>query len=529
MREERHTQNLRQGAFRALPWLVLLVMLSVTWFASNHEHQVNRQATKTQFDFALRETVSRIEQRVQGYEQMLRGVQSLYATTPWLNRAALRDYVEGLQLDANFVGIQAIGVVDWVPEEAAAKHLNALRASGFPGYQIAPAGARAAYAPIVQREPYIGRNRAAIGTDVWIDPTRRNALEKSRDSGMPAISGKVELKVDVSSEAPPGFIMYLPIYARESAHGNLQSRRAHLKGWVYASFHMSDFMASLYGTQQPGLSLAIYDGTELTPGTLMYRSATTTAGGGGNGSLHAREYMVVGGRNWTLSLNSLDGFDYLYGRSLASEIGVAGVVLSVVLAFLAWLLIHGRARALRIAERMTEELRHMAQHDTLTGLPNRALFSDRLNQELEHARRHKGRFAMLFIDLDNFKPINDQYGHAIGDDVLIKAAQRLKSCVRAADSVGRIGGDEFVVLLAQLNETEPVQALAEKMHRSLKNPMVVNGQEFSISSSIGVAVFPQDGADAEALTKSADEAMYRAKKAGRDCVRLSEANGDHHV
>jgi diguanylate cyclase (GGDEF)-like protein len=178
---------------------------------------------------------------------------------------------------------------------------------------------------------------------------------------------------------------------------------------------------------------------------------------------------------------------------------------------------------------MTEELRHMAQHDTLTGLPNRALFSDRLSQELEHARRHKGRFAMLFIDLDNFKPINDQYGHAIGDDVLIKAAQRLKSCVRAADSVGRIGGDEFVVLLAQLNETEPVQALAEKMHRCLKSPIVVNGQKFSISSSIGVAVFPQDGADAEALTKSADEAMYRAKKAGRDCVRLSESHGDSHV
>jgi diguanylate cyclase (GGDEF)-like protein len=346
---------------------------------------------------------------------------------------------------------------------------------------------------------------------------------------MPAVSGKVELKVDVRSDAPPGFVMYMPIYARESAHGNLQSRRAHLKGWVYASFHMSDFMASLYGTQQPDLSLAIYDGTELAPGALMYRSDTTTAGGGGTGSLHAREYMVVGGRNWTLSLNSLDGFDHLYGRSLASEIAVAGALLSAVLAFLTWLMIHGRARALRIAESMTEELRHMAQHDTLTGLPNRALFSDRLNQELEHARRHKGRFAMLFIDLDNFKPINDQYGHAIGDDVLIKAAQRLKSCVRAADSVGRIGGDEFVVLLAQLNEAEPVQALAEKMHRCLKNPIEVSGQKFSISSSIGVAVFPQDGADAAALTKSADEAMYRAKKAGRDCVRLSEANGDHHV
>jgi diguanylate cyclase (GGDEF)-like protein len=181
---------------------------------------------------------------------------------------------------------------------------------------------------------------------------------------------------------------------------------------------------------------------------------------------------------------------------------------------------------LRLAESMTEELRHMAQHDPLTDLPNRALFNDRLNRELARAKRQHGRFAMAFIDLDHFKPINDRFGHDVGDQVLRRFASQLQRCVRAADTVGRIGGDEFVVLLAELSDADPVLALAEKLHQALHQPFVVDGHELSISCSIGVAVYPENGADAVALVKGADDAMYRAKEAGRDCVRLCSAVAD---
>jgi diguanylate cyclase (GGDEF)-like protein len=173
----------------------------------------------------------------------------------------------------------------------------------------------------------------------------------------------------------------------------------------------------------------------------------------------------------------------------------------------------------RLAEAMTEELRHMAQHDPLTDLPNRALFNDRLSQELARARRQNGRLAMVFLDLDHFKSINDNYGHDVGDQVLRRVARQLQACVRASDTVGRIGGDEFVVLLAQLSESDSVLALAGELRESLRQPFKVDGHELSISCSIGVAVYPEDGTDAEGLTKGADDAMYRAKEAGRDCVR----------
>jgi diguanylate cyclase (GGDEF)-like protein len=508
-----------------LPWLILAVMLAVTWFAWDHERQTTRSAMRSQFDFALRETVSRIEQRVQGYEQMLRGVQSLYATTPWHNRSAMRNYVETLQLDANFAGVQTLGAVAWVPEPSRAEHLAAMRNAGIAGYAIEPKGLRAAYAPIVQREPYTGRNRAPVGSDVWTDPVRRAALEQARDSGTAAISGKVALKVDAPGEAPPGFIMYLPIYAQGQAHDSVQQRRASLIGWVYAAFHMDDFMASLYGAQSPGLRVAMYDGTDTVAASLLYRSESPEAFAPADSaqSVSATEYMVVAGHNWTLSLQSQDDFAHRYGRSLTTEIAVAGSLLSLILAMLAWQMIHGRAEALRLAAAMTEELRDMAQHDLLTGLPNRALFSDRLGQELARAKRQNGRFAMVFIDLDHFKPINDNFGHVVGDQVLKMVAQQLQQSVRAADTVGRIGGDEFVVLLAQLSASEAILALAEKLRLSLKRPFVVDGHTLSISCCVGVAVYPQNGADAVSLTKSADDAMYRAKEAGRDCVRLSES------
>jgi len=505
-----------------IPWFILAVTLGLTWFTWDHERQTTRQALRSQFDFALRETVSRVEQRVMGYEQMLRGVQSLFATTPLRNRAALHTYVETLQLDANFSGIQAIGVVEWVPAQRQPEHLVAMRTAGFPNYAIDPHGLREVYAPIVQREPYVGRNRAPVGSDIWLDPVRRIAIEKARDSGMAAISGKVQLKLDAGSRAPPGFIMYLPVYAQDQPHDSVGQRRAQLIGWVYAAFYMNEFMAGLYGTQSPGLTLAMYDGTDTQDASLLYRSDDSTATGKlpHQAAVSASEYMVVAGHNWTLSLSTQDAFEGRYGRGMETVTAGAGVVLSLLLALLAWLMLNGRDRAMRFAQTMTEELRHMAQHDPLTDLPNRALFNDRLQQELARAKRQSGRFAMVFLDVDYFKPINDNYGHDGGDQVLQQVARRLQKCVRAADTVGRIGGDEFVVLMAELSDSDSILALAEKLREALHTSFVVDGHELSISCSIGVAVYPEDGADAITLTKRADDAMYRAKEAGRNCVRL---------
>ena len=169
-----------------------------------------------------------------------------------------------------------------------------------------------------------------------------------------------------------------------------------------------------------------------------------------------------------------------------------------------------------------EHIRHMAQHDPLTGLPNRALFSDRLQRSIANAVRDKTGLALLFIDLDKFKPVNDTYGHGVGDLLLQGVAQRMLQCLRDSDTVARIGGDEFVVLLRGSNAIPETLAVAEKIRIGLERPFLIDGHVLQISCSIGVARFPDDGQDDITLAKSADLAMYRAKELGRNQVCLCE-------
>ncbi len=509
-----------------LPLLILVVALGITWLAWNHEHQVSRVGLRSQFDSSLREAASRIEQRMAAYEQILRGVQGLLATTGMFDRSALRDYVNTIQLDTNYAGIQAIGVVELVPSQRKDGHISAMRRLGFVDYEIHPEGPRDVYAPIIQREPYFGRNRARLGFDPWSDPVRRLAMEKARDSSMAALSGKVRLTIDAEVDAPPSFVMYLPLFAQGQPHGSVTQRRAHLAGWVYIAFRMSDFMASLYGTLPQGLTLAIFDDVDLSEAALLYRSAEDSARRQrpAEDLLTANEYLVAAGHTWTLSMSTLPEFETRFGHDAASVIAMAGTGLSLLVALLAWMMVTGRVRVQRLAAAMTEELRHLAQHDSLTGLPNRALFSDRLNHELVRAKRHGEHFALIFLDLDNFKLINDNFGHAVGDLVLQQIALRLRDSIRASDTVGRIGGDEFVVLMPELPESNDALGLAEKIRQAVRQPIAIDDRELVMSCSLGVAIYPDDGTDEIALTKNADTAMYQAKENGRDSVRRNTSD-----
>jgi len=163
-----------------------------------------------------------------------------------------------------------------------------------------------------------------------------------------------------------------------------------------------------------------------------------------------------------------------------------------------------------------EWLDFIAHHDALTELPNRLLLSERLHHAIEHAQRDSQAIALLFIDLDHFKNINDSLGHEIGDQLLIEASRRLRGLVRQADTIARLGGDEFVVLLENNASHAAASNLAEKVVTAFKQPFLVNGIDLYVGCSIGITVYPEDGTDAVTLLKNADTAMYRAKDAGRD-------------
>jgi diguanylate cyclase (GGDEF)-like protein/PAS domain S-box-containing protein len=167
-----------------------------------------------------------------------------------------------------------------------------------------------------------------------------------------------------------------------------------------------------------------------------------------------------------------------------------------------------------------KQLEYQAYYDALTGLPNRLLFRDRVVNAIAQAKRHRRGIAVMYLDLDHFKLVNDGLGHSVGDGLLSEVAARLQGSIRASDTISRLGGDEFTILLNDTNSTDAVFAVARKVLQSLTRPFRVNGHELFVTASIGISIFPSDGDDVETLLKCADSAMYRAKELGRNQAQL---------
>src|SRR6266566_139065 len=173
-----------------------------------------------------------------------------------------------------------------------------------------------------------------------------------------------------------------------------------------------------------------------------------------------------------------------------------------------------------MARSVVQEMSHLAQHDVLTDLPNRMMLSDRLTQAISLARRNHHQLAVLFLDLDGFKHINDSLGHSVGDQLLQSVAERLSACVRKSDTVSRQGGDEFVILLSEITRAADAAIIAAKIIAQLKRRHGIGKHRLRISASVGLSTYPNDGEDAETLIKNADAAMYDAKQSGRDKYRF---------
>lgn len=201
-----------------------------------------------------------------------------------------------------------------------------------------------------------------------------------------------------------------------------------------------------------------------------------------------------------------DGSEVWIEDSTAPILGLDGQLTGVVIVF----------RDVSASHAMADKMAHLAHHDFLTNLPNRVLLNDRIAQGISTAKRNKTKLAVIFLDLDNFKNINDSLGHTIGDELLQSVAHRLTSCVRASDTVCRQGGDEFVVLLTEMTSEKFAAATANKMLAMLALPHTIDGNDLHVTTSIGISVYPTDGMDTESLIRNADTAMYHAKELGRN-------------
>jgi PAS domain S-box-containing protein len=316
-----------------LPLLVGAVALGLTGWLWRHEQVTTQRALKADFDFSVRQTASRIEQRIASYEQMLRGVQGLCQASGRLDREAFAHYVDALLAGADFVGIQLFGYA-----------------------RLQPGSGGVALATVAHVAPATGMNRKAVGEELDAEPVRRAALQLAADSGGLAITPRFAGVPGSERDKQSGFLMVLPVYAQGKAVDSVVARRAAIAGYVFASVRMGDLMSSLYGEGVPGIAIRVHDGVDVNRQTLMYESTPNRVDAAPD-RFAAQEYIGFAGHSWTLDVSARPDFDPHHGGEAAQIIAASGIGFSLLLALLTRQLITGRQRARNLAMSMTGELR----------------------------------------------------------------------------------------------------------------------------------------------------------------------------
>jgi diguanylate cyclase (GGDEF)-like protein len=337
---------------------------------------------------------------------------------------------------------------------------------------------------------------------------------QARDSGQATITGKLKLASEPNQSPVFGFLVYIPLFQKGLPTDTIEQRRGALRGFINSPFRMDDLLKGARGQNAVKIKMKIYDGTAAVPDALMYdeREISPSPGDPVEDSVDTvmlqSGSMVIHGHPWTLVYAiPID----LEGRENVSQVLATGLIISVLLSILTLVLVD-RVRLIRRSEKHYFRL---ANFDSLTQLPNRAMFTDRLERNLLQTDRDGLALALLFIDVDHFKEINDSRGHPVGDALLQEVAMRLQACVRKVDTVARLGGDEFTVILYDLQAVEDAGNVAQNILSKLQEPCQLQGEPYVISASVGIALYPADATKASDLLKNADQAMYQAKRQGR--------------
>ncbi|MDQ9170400.1 CHASE domain-containing protein [Oxalobacteraceae bacterium R-40] len=333
---------------------IFFMSLAITYVLWNGAQSVAKRNLQTEFDFRVQEMTDVIVHRMAAYEQVLLGTRGFFTSSERVTRAEFSSYVSSLQLEELFPGIQGVALSELIPKAKLNRHIALMRKQGFPEYTVNPYGDREVYTAITVIEPFNEMNRRAFGFDMFSEPTRRDAMERARDTGNAALSGKVTLVQEGDEQAQPGFLMYVPVYKNGASVNSVELRRANIISWVYAPFRMHDFMEGLGGTRSPDVQLSIYDGESFSPEACIYGCGRL----GFNSSLFKTIANVdIAGHAWTMDFVSTPEFQKRMQSERPQFIAVSGTGLSMLLALLVWLLATRRNRAYALAHEMTRQLK----------------------------------------------------------------------------------------------------------------------------------------------------------------------------
>ncbi|MBU6271933.1 MAG: sensor domain-containing diguanylate cyclase [Betaproteobacteria bacterium] len=498
--------------------LALAVFVGVSVWQARQARQMHDLAAD--FSVESRELAMRLQERMTAYRQILRGTRSLWTVQGVLSREEWWRHVAHLMLQTDFPGVRGLGFMPFVAREHQERHVGRMQRNGYPDYQLKAASSEGSLAPVARLAPETSANLELLGTDLASMPALRDAMRISAERGVTRLSAPVMLRHG------PGERQHVLMLQAVFEPGSAPDRGAPF-GWVFALFDTTDLIAATLGTLPPNLRLRVQAGRDGADATTIFDSHPAgLALRSDREPLKTTAPLSIDGQDWLLVF---EGFPraYTHLSPLSGELLAILVIcglfgLSVVLAT------QSRLGALRL-RRLSAELEasnqrylFLATHDALTRVANRALFHERLSAALSRSGRHARCFGLIYIDLDHFKQANDRFGHEVGDLLLVEATQRMQTLLRDTDLLARRGGDEFVVLLDELAESADAGAVAARICAELARPFTLQGHEVRISGSLGVAVYPRDGGDAEALIAVADRRMYAVKKAGRNAWAASD-------
>lgn len=422
--------------------------------------------------------------------------------------------------------IYMLEIVRKLPRRELESYSAQLRRAALPNFRIRqfgyqkdrqwhPLPEKDTYYPIVFMEPELPQATELYGLDMDSQTGLKEALLRSEEENIPVSSAPFQ-----TFEGEVAYVMFRPVIA--SFAGAARHGRENAPGISYAMLVMR--------------TMALLPPRDKLPGKIQY-SATRSDARAGSIPLFAIAAEVASDlEQYLLPRLYFDrSFDsasqpfvlHLEQQLRYRDINLPALTLAGMASILSFALLfaflHAHDRQYRQFQANRRAIEHMALHDALTGLPNRFLMLGHLEQAISLAQRHGTKVAVLFLDLDGFKPVNDQLGHPVGDAVLKETARRLQACVRDCDTASRYGGDEFVVLLTEIRGPEDSMLVADKLLKAINEPLPIHDGVVRISTSIGIAIFPNNGSDAEALIDEADQAMYRAKQKGPGHFMLSRS------
>lgn len=503
-----------ERVWNAATWLVVVVLIAASAIAGlrwksdvNHEH-------KSAFTTTAAAVASSVGTTLQRQTDLTKVEQALVALNPTMTNADFSRWFNDLDASKRYAGGVGFGFVQRVPTADLSAFADEIKSDPAPGltvkgkYTVFPNQPRSEYC-LVRLAFWLGPANELPATLDYCAPKipvfgtspTATTLIAARDTGDLTLASPVALY-------PGVMFAFLPVYHGDTTPSTVDARRQQLIGWVAGTFDGNAIIrAAEAGRRNLQVDVVARIGD---------RDVTLASNGAKpKGHVSSLTVPIDDGGTWWVTVSGSS-----FGGASATGQGFAvfglGLAISLLIFGVMQVLLRSRGRALRLVREQTEELRYRALHDDLTGLPNRALIMDRVNQMLGRTHRQGIASAVLFLDLDSFKDINDTYGHAVGDALLCAVAERLSNSIRETDTAGRIGGDEFIVLLEGASLDDGVPTVAQRLLDALEEPFGLTelpDVTLIVRASVGIAEV--DGDDPDAVLRNADMALYEAKAAGK--------------